>query len=74
MPQPANRIYSISDEVFEQIGNVILSGRSKPGDKITSEKELKDEFAGSEESLTSISIVKSEILIKGKEIRYGNQS
>ncbi len=68
MPQPANRSYSITDEVFEQIGNVILSGRSKPGDKITSEKELKDEFSGSEESLTSISIVKSENLIKGKEI------
>jgi DNA-binding FadR family transcriptional regulator len=72
LPQPANRTYSISGQVFEQIGHVILSGRSKPGDKITSEKELKDEFVGSEESLTSISIVKSENLIKSKEIRYGN--
>jgi DNA-binding FadR family transcriptional regulator len=68
LPQPANRAYSITDEVFEQIGNAILSGCSKPGDKIISEKELKDEFSGSEESLTSISIVRSENLIKGKEI------
>ncbi len=72
MPQPANRTYSISGQVFEQIGNVILSGRSKSGDKTTSEKKLKGEFVGSEVSLTVISIVRSENLRKGKEIRYGN--
>ncbi len=72
MLQPANRTHSISDQVIEQIGNVILSSRFKPGDKGTSEKELMSEFGNSEESLTTISIVKSENLIKGEEIRYGN--
>ena len=72
MLQPTNRTHSISNQVIEQIGNVILSGRFKPGDKVASEKELMSEFGGSEESLTSISIVKSENLIRGEEIRYGN--
>jgi hypothetical protein len=72
LPQPANRTYSISGQAFEQIRNAILSGRFKAGDKVASEKELKYEFVDSEEKLTSMSIVKSEILIKGKEIRYGN--
>jgi GntR family transcriptional repressor for pyruvate dehydrogenase complex len=70
--QPTNRTHSISDQVIEQIGNVILSGRLKPGDKVASEKKLMSEFGDSEESLTSILIVKSENLIKGEEIRYGN--
>lgn len=72
MLQPTNRTHSISDQVIEQIGNVILSGRFKTGDKVASEKELMSEFGDSEGSLTSISIVKSENLIKGEEIRYGN--
>jgi DNA-binding FadR family transcriptional regulator len=70
--QPTNRTHSISDQVIEQIGNIILSCRFKPGDKVASEKELMSEFGDSEESLTSILIVKSENLIKGEEIRYGN--
>ena len=72
MLQPTNRTHSISDQVIEQIGNVILSSRFKTGDKVASGKELMSEFGNSEESLTSISIVKSENLIKGEEIRYGN--
>jgi DNA-binding FadR family transcriptional regulator len=70
--QPTNRTHSISNQVIEQIGNVILSSRFKPGDKGASKKELMSEFGDSEESLTSILIVKSENLIKGEEIRYGN--
>jgi hypothetical protein len=70
--QPTNRTHSISDQVIEQIGNVILSSRFKTGDKGASEKEIMSEFGDSEESLTPISIVKSENLIKGEEIRYGD--
>jgi len=59
--QPANRTHSISDQVIEQIGNVIVLSRFKPGDKGASEKELMPEFGDSGENL-----------IKGEEIRYGN--
>ena len=72
MLQPTNRTHSISDQVIEQIGNVIFLSRFKPEDKGASEKELMSEFGNSEESLISILIVKSENLIKGEEIRYGN--
>ncbi len=69
MFQPANRTHKIPSQVIEQIRNVILSGRLKPGDKVASEKELMPEFGG---SATSILIVRSENLIKSEEIRYGN--
>jgi hypothetical protein len=66
--QPANRLHSISDQVIEQNGNVILSSLFKPGNKIACEKGLIPEFVNSQESLTSVLIVKRENLIKGKEI------
>jgi len=72
LPQPTNRTHRISDQVIEQIGYVILSSRFKSGDKGASEKELMPGFGNSEETPASISIVKSENLIKGEEIRYGD--
>ena len=72
MLQPTNRTHRISDQVIEQIGYVILSSRFKSGDKGASEKELMPGFGNSEETPASISIVKSENLIKGEEIRYGD--
>ena len=49
--QPANRTHRISDQVIEQIGMAIVSGRFKPGDKVASEKEPMPELGGSEEIL-----------------------
>lgn len=72
MFQPANRTHEISNQVIEQISNVILSGRLISGDKVASEKELMPEFSGSGEIPTSILIVRRENLIKNEEIRYGN--
>jgi hypothetical protein len=71
--QPANKTHSKSDQIIEQNGNVILSGLFKPGDMIASKKGLMPEFGNSQESPTSILIVKRENIIKGKEIRYGNK-
>ncbi len=72
MFHPANSTHKISNQVIEQISNVILSGRLISGDKVASEKELMPEFGGSGEIPTSILIVRSENLIKSEEIRYGN--
>ncbi|OGQ12492.1 MAG: hypothetical protein A2026_01350 [Deltaproteobacteria bacterium RBG_19FT_COMBO_46_12] len=55
--QPANRTHKIFDQVIEQIRIAIVSGRFKPGDKVTSEKEPMSKFGGSEEILTSTLIV-----------------
>lgn len=42
---------SVSEEIFDQIKNNILSGELKPGDRITPENELKDLFGVSRNSV-----------------------
>jgi GntR family transcriptional repressor for pyruvate dehydrogenase complex len=49
--ESTNKRHKISDDIIDQIRNVILSGQLKPGDKIASEKELLSQFGVSKATL-----------------------
>lgn len=51
MFQAAKKNTKISDQIIDQIRDAILSGRLKPGDHLSSEKELGDQFGVSKATM-----------------------
>lgn len=51
MFQAAKKNSKISDQIIDQIRDAILSGRLKPGDHLSSEKELADQFGVSKATM-----------------------